>query len=78
MGDGYLDLPSADIEERNAASPSPLDVSPEARSLIDAIAAADKIGLSPDVFNALKETLRVFGSLTRPQGGTFDVEDPSR
>ncbi|WP_175692683.1 hypothetical protein [Burkholderia ambifaria] len=78
MGDGYLDLPTDEIEERNAAAPSPLDVSPEARSLIDAIAAADKIGLSPDAFNALKETLRVFGALTRPRGGTFDVEDPSR
>ncbi|WP_157651727.1 hypothetical protein [Burkholderia ubonensis] len=58
----------------------PVDISPAARALVNAIVDADKRGVSADAFNALRETLRLLGQPARPTRlppGTFDVEDPS-
>jgi hypothetical protein len=76
MGDRYLD--GTPHESDMAQSPLP-DLSPAAQALTNAISDADKHGISADVFNALRETLRLFRrESAQPLAGRVDVEDPSR
>lgn len=75
MGDRYLDQA---LPESDSASRSLSDLSPAARALTNAISDADKSGISADVFDALRETLRLFRrDSAQPRAARFDVEDPS-
>lgn len=76
MGDRYLDQPTSISDP---AVDAPVELSPSALALTSAISDADKCGVSPDVFDALREMLRLFRKdSAHARFGRFDVEDPTR
>lgn len=76
MGDQYLDQHVSALED---ATPTATEFNQAAIALTNAIADAAKAGVSPEVFDALREMLRLFRKdAAQSQTGRFDVEDPSQ
>lgn len=76
MGERYLDQPLPDLDP---AVTRPTELSSSALALTNAICDADKAGISPDVFDAMREMLRLYRrDSARRQPGRFDVENPSQ
>ncbi|MCA8260839.1 hypothetical protein LGM79_09955 [Burkholderia multivorans] len=76
MGERYLDQPLPDV---NPATKPASELSPSALALTNAICDADQAGISPDVFDAMREMLRLYRrDSARQQPGRFDVENPSQ
>ena len=51
--------------------------SPAARALLDAVVAADKLGISAEFFESIKAAITHFAMSNLRGDGTFDVEDES-
>lgn len=76
MGDRYLDQPLPDLKADATSAP---DLSAAALALTNAISDADRGGVSADVFDAMREMLRLFvRDSARPKSGRFDIESPSQ